>query len=656
MLKVRGQELVFSVKAFAAAMLAFYLCSRFSLPQPSWAILTVYMVLNPQAGVGRSKALFRFVGSSVGAIIGVAIAILFSDSQELMLLVLGILPGLGVYFSLVDGTPKGYPYLLAGLTPLIVVLPNMGNPNSISEASIHRMLEIGLGIFCALAIDTIFFPQPLAPAVVTKIDNFIRDAEKWFLDIVSSETALLTIEAQQKLAADAGALDQMSMLVAYDPAVPKNMADRFEAIQRHMLSIIPRLYSLQQLKGLEEPSERLKVLMPPIKEVLEKSSESSPKNFHPIIEVLRTYETSFLNRTLDVSVTEMSFVESLKSALEDLQWIHDVRHYIGIHNQDIPENLRTLPSKLSRMARPKDRGMAALSGVAGAIAYAIACLIWAGTGTPVGVGLVLMAVVGGSFFGALDDPSAAGMGLMKLIIITAVFDALIMYGVYPLSHDFEILVAFLGIILIPLGVLLARGPAGLMPTAMVLSSLSFLPSYSAQDFAIYVESALCSALGLLIGALVNRVMRSVSADVMARRILKAGWREIAELTYARSPHSNHSFTAVMLRRLGGILPRFAALSPEEAQSTNILSEVRVGLAIASLKKEREHSGDGKVIDHLFELLREHFSSKSSPSNECPHDVRQLIEQLEHTQVQGERSPKILAALTDLRLNLKFSAA
>jgi hypothetical protein len=195
-----------------------------------------------------------------------------------------------------------------------------------------------------------------------------------------------------------------------------------------------------------------------------------------------------------------------------------------------------------------------------------------------------------------------------------------------------------------------------MPTAIVLSSLSFQPSYSAQDFAIYVEAALCTVLGLIIGALINRVIRSVSAEVMARRILKAGWHEIAELTYSRSPHNNHSFTAVMLRRLGSILPRFASLSPAEAQSTNILSEIRVGLAIAVLKKEREHSGDGTLIDQLFELLREHFSKKSSSSHECPNGVRQLIQQLEKTQIQGERSPKILAALTDLRLNLIFSAA
>ena len=53
-------EVLFSVKSFAAAMLALYIAMRIGLPRPFWALMTAYIVSAPFAGPTRSKAVYRW--------------------------------------------------------------------------------------------------------------------------------------------------------------------------------------------------------------------------------------------------------------------------------------------------------------------------------------------------------------------------------------------------------------------------------------------------------------------------------------------------------------------------------------------------------------------------------------------------------------------
>ena len=54
-----SRDWIFSVKTFAASMLALYIGLKLELPRPYWAMATVYIVSNPFVGATRSKALYR---------------------------------------------------------------------------------------------------------------------------------------------------------------------------------------------------------------------------------------------------------------------------------------------------------------------------------------------------------------------------------------------------------------------------------------------------------------------------------------------------------------------------------------------------------------------------------------------------------------------
>lgn len=75
-----AEEWLFSFKAFAAAMLTLFIAFSLDLQRPYWAMLTAYIVAQPYAGMTRSKAVYRFIGTFVGAAMMVALVPAFVNA------------------------------------------------------------------------------------------------------------------------------------------------------------------------------------------------------------------------------------------------------------------------------------------------------------------------------------------------------------------------------------------------------------------------------------------------------------------------------------------------------------------------------------------------------------------------------------------------
>ena len=67
------REWVFSAKTFASSMAALYIALLLDLDRPYWAMMTVYVVAQPLTGAMRSKSVFRFAGTLLGAIAAIAL-------------------------------------------------------------------------------------------------------------------------------------------------------------------------------------------------------------------------------------------------------------------------------------------------------------------------------------------------------------------------------------------------------------------------------------------------------------------------------------------------------------------------------------------------------------------------------------------------------
>ena len=124
-----ARDLLFSLKAFAAAMLAFWIACALNLSRPVWAIFTVYMLMQPISGAVRSKAaLPHDRRRSPAAAIALLLMALLADLPGALFLALGLVAMLGVFLRDDRPMPRGYVYSMAGITAAVIGLPDTLDP------------------------------------------------------------------------------------------------------------------------------------------------------------------------------------------------------------------------------------------------------------------------------------------------------------------------------------------------------------------------------------------------------------------------------------------------------------------------------------------------------------------------------------------------
>ncbi len=140
------RRVVFAANSFIASMMAIYIAFQLDLQRPYWAMLTVYLTSQPLVGALRSKALFRIVGTVLGASAAVILVPAFVNEPLLLSLAITAWAGFCLYVSLLDRTPRSYAFMLAGYTATTVAFSSVTAPDAVFATALARVEEIALGI------------------------------------------------------------------------------------------------------------------------------------------------------------------------------------------------------------------------------------------------------------------------------------------------------------------------------------------------------------------------------------------------------------------------------------------------------------------------------------------------------------------------------
>ncbi|HKR44872.1 MAG TPA: FUSC family protein [Paraburkholderia sp.] len=181
------RDWLFSVKTFAASMLALYLAPFFQLPHPYWAMASVYIVSNPFVGTTRSKALYRALGTALGAAAAIALVPPFVETPQLFSVIVATWTGTLLYLAISDRTARSYVFMLAGYTMPLIALPTVTDPSTVFDVAIARTEEIILGIICARVVGSSILPNRLAPTLSQRIDAWFRDAAFYGRETLSGD-------------------------------------------------------------------------------------------------------------------------------------------------------------------------------------------------------------------------------------------------------------------------------------------------------------------------------------------------------------------------------------------------------------------------------------------------------------------------------------
>jgi len=148
---------VFASKTTISALLALLVAFTFNLDQPKWALLTVFIVAQPQSGLVLAKSFYRIIGTLVGAVGALVLVSLFAQERVLFLGSLAIWIGLCTFGSRYVRNFASYGFVLSGYTVAIVGVSGALDPGSAFYVAVARVTEISLGIMTAAAISHLFF-------------------------------------------------------------------------------------------------------------------------------------------------------------------------------------------------------------------------------------------------------------------------------------------------------------------------------------------------------------------------------------------------------------------------------------------------------------------------------------------------------------------
>src|ERR1700759_3166163 len=196
-------EWLFSMKTFIAAMLAVYIALAIGLDRPYWAMATVYIVSQPLTGALRSKALYRLLGTLIGAAATIALVPNLVNAPELLCAALALWTGFCLYIAQLDRTPRSYVFLLAGYTAAFVGFPTVTAPETVWDVTISRVEEIWLGIICASVVGAVVLPRPLGPLLSRRILAWVGAASSWAEEALTDAETSVDRASRLRLAADA---------------------------------------------------------------------------------------------------------------------------------------------------------------------------------------------------------------------------------------------------------------------------------------------------------------------------------------------------------------------------------------------------------------------------------------------------------------------
>ena len=234
------EEALFSVKCFVAAMLAYYIALRIGLTRPYWAVTTSYIVAQPLAGAVLSKAVFRVIGTVVGATAAVVLVPNLVNTPALLSLALALWLGLCLYVSLLDRTPRAYLFLLAGYTASIIGFPSVLAPGIIFSTASLRVQEITLGILCSSLIHGLVFPRTVTARLLSRVDEILIDAERWSRDALDNDVEDPVLDRdRRRLAVDVAELDQLAIHLPFDTARLLPRVRTLRALQDQLSILLP---------------------------------------------------------------------------------------------------------------------------------------------------------------------------------------------------------------------------------------------------------------------------------------------------------------------------------------------------------------------------------------------------------------------------------
>ncbi|MHC6223319.1 FUSC family protein [Pseudomonas sp. X10] len=660
-----ARDWFYGVRTFAASMIALYIALLMQLPRPYWAMATVYIVSSPFVGPTSSKALYRALGTLLGAGGAVFLVPPLVQSPLLLSIAIALWTGTLLFLSLNLRTANNYVLMLAGYTLPMIALAVVDNPLAVFDVASSRAQEICLGIVCAAVVGAIFWPRRLAPVVMGATGNWFNEAIRYSDTYLAREaTADKVGSLRASMVTTFNTLEAMIGQLAHEGAGPQTVKNARE-LRGRMIHLLPVVDALDDaLLALESraPAQyaQLQPLLAQAREWLQATAEdASVARWTALREQLDRLQPSAAELDERAELLLSNALYRLAEWVDLWQDCCSLQH--ALRNED-PAPWRAVYRhwRLGRLTPFFDRGLMLYSVFSTVTAIIVASGLWILLGWNDGGSAVILAAVACSFFAAMDDPAPQIYRFFFWTLLSVIFASLYLFLVLPNLHDFPMLVLAFAVPFICVGTLTVQPRFYLGTLLTIVNTATFISIQGAYDadFLTFINANMAGPVGLLFAFIWTLVVRPFGVELAAKRLTRFCWRDIVEMTQPATLAEHRQVGVQMLDRLMQHVPRLAMTGQDSGVA---LRDLRVGLNLLDLLAYTPRVGQQarERLETVVEEVGEHYAA-CLRAGERLHAPAVLLRNMERARQalamsdmsdRGEARVHLLHALSGLRLAL-----
>jgi uncharacterized membrane protein YccC len=535
---------IFSAKTFAAALLALFISFWLALDEPYWAIMTVFVVAQPDSGLVLAKGFYRLLGTAVGLLVTTALVFGLAQYGELFIASLAVWIGLCSFAARGRRGFASYSFQLAGYTAAIVGIPAALNTDGAYTVIVARATEITLGIVCMGVVSRLIFPGELAPKLIALAGQAFQRVGRFAelaLDPASSPEQLAS--EREALAKDFGAVETTRSSAFFESAEARRMDWPLrDAVHAAVdLCAIAEAVAARPNPDLEDSPNRVSSIP--------NADRAPPKTIFALRRAAAARDLTRARDRLDQRVAALAEGDTLSKP----------------------------PPPAPLWSDPLT---AVLTGIRAALAVTITAAFWFVTAWPSGPIAVIVAGVVCTLLAPTPEPVKITAAAAATIVVFAVPLFLTQLCLLPYASDFFSMAVLLAPYLLMCAFIIAQpglGPLGLL-AAVYLAVSSHIDNNNVvtYDPTAFFNTSLAIVLGISAGVVMFAIFFPETPQWAARRFFRQVGVHLSQLAATRRPAFS-AFDFALCEQFASTLER---LKDEPALARDCLVRGAIGLSSA----------------------------------------------------------------------------
>jgi uncharacterized membrane protein YccC len=417
-----------------------------------------------------------------------------------------------------------------------------------------------------------------------KLRSSIADTRRWLADGLTRQATPEVEMERRRIAADITELYMLGTSLRFDTSPHRPDIGTIRAFDRKIVGLLPLVSAIEDrltlLRRIGPLDAKLTRVLADVYDWMKLDAPGDGQRAEQLKLACAAITPSVGPQsswadlvTVNLTVRLIELIDSWQACLDLAAYLADPRHAPSAE-------IRAAAAQIGPKPMHTDPGIAFLSGLAAAVAMGICAFFWIATAWPEGAGAIAFAAVSCTLFASLDDPTPTIRNITLILALCVPIVLVYQFFVLPAIGGFVLLCCVLAFVLIPAGLLMATpayAPIGLALALGFNVELSLQTSYTA-DLAAIVNSNSAFVLGGVVALIVTRLMRVIGTQASARRLMRAIYRDLADLADGRSRPTRDQWASHMLDRVALLLYRQPRFEPRpQHEFADALEDLRLGV-------------------------------------------------------------------------------